>query len=156
METNVKKIQIRRSRFDYESKSEYYSSLKKSQIRIRIFGIQRKRFESESESEYSLQHCLSLGGKDISAEEISSNTGLTMGPATTCPGTLVLVLLVGGHIEREEHQHKNVCICIVENTWKCTHSCAGAIADGTLFRDLLNLFWAPLFITPTVILKIHL
>ena len=55
---NVKKIQIRRSRFDYESESEYYSSYKKSRIRIRIFGIRRKRFESESESEYSLQHCI--------------------------------------------------------------------------------------------------
>ena len=53
---NVKKIQIRWSRFDYESESEYYSSYKKSRIRIRIFGIQRKRFESESE--YLLQHCL--------------------------------------------------------------------------------------------------
>ena len=62
---NVKKIQIRRSRFNYESESEYYSSYKKSRIRIRIFGIRRKRFESESESEYSLQHCnvgISAGG----------------------------------------------------------------------------------------------
>ena len=92
----------------------------------------------------------------ILVEEISSSTGLSMGPATTCPGTLALVLLVRGHIEREEHQHMNVCICIVENTWKCTHSCTGAIADGTLFRVLLNLLWAPLIITPTDILKIHL
>ena len=40
---NVKKIQIRRSRFGYESKSEYYSSCK----------------NLESESEY-----LGFGGKD--------------------------------------------------------------------------------------------
>ena len=52
---------------------------------------------------------------DIFAVEISSNICLSSGPATTCPGTLVLVLLVGGHIERGEHQHMNVCICIGKN-----------------------------------------
>ena len=52
---NVKKIQIRRSRFGYESESEYYSSCK----------------NHESESEYS-----GFGGKDSNPNpNIRYNTG---------------------------------------------------------------------------------
>ena len=57
---NVKNIQIRRSRFDYESESEYYSSCK----------------NHESESEYS-----GFGGKDSNPNpnpNIRYNTGLNL------------------------------------------------------------------------------